>query len=1139
MSVSQNSETAGCSPAGTPPNMSSEALMARRTRPSQLQTNMSDQTQQPSTISLSSAGLSSAASVSQLESPGPSPDPAAGMTGTSIQASPEPFRGRDLETFPPPLQLPDAVVSRRTSSNSLTQSSVTSPGSTTQEQQRAPTMMRRLSNRVNSARSAIAGSMGSALSNSGRRQSSAHTMSRDGSVGPSVIRNRLRSNSNTSAVAPAENAMYSDSEDEIFNDTDVSGWSLAGTAGGGAGSESTSMPEMSPLNTAGSPSGSSSPTAVSAGPIFPPSLVGGTLMSKLSKKKKLKKIFLVLDPDSAKICWNENGKTPKSIYLDDIKEIRTGGDLSQYRRDYNAPEQYETQGCLLIVDGREKKGVRMLHLMADSEERMREWITAIDTISRHREEFTASLMAFDDRAVRAFWQSEMARRAKPDQRIDHSGLDHLCRRLHIHVPATILLERFKEATASNQGSKDDGHLDLSGFMTFMQLMKTRKDIQFIYQRYASDKELGLTQEDFFHFLRESQGEAFDDSSLHWQSVFANLLRKSKSNALDQGVEEPLRLSEAAFASYFTSESNLVLPREPRNIVLDRPMNEYFISSSHNTYLLGRQVRGTSSIEGYIQALTRGCRCVEVDVWNGPNSEPIVVHGRTMSTAISFREVISTINKYAFKQSQFPLFISLEVRCGWETQENMVKIMDEIFGQQMIRAPIDPKADKLPSPSELMNKILIKVKKGFVGDTRSSGDIMGRRRGNSLTSPLQRPVTLDNSSLPASPLLSPLGNGSRKVPPRFNTITEEQVHEATSNSPSEDDCESEKDSTKKGTTNSINPLLGALGIYSAGITFSGFDTPDAKTHNHIFSFKEKTFAKNSTPGEKKRAMVIHNMRHMIRIYPDPWRIGSSNFNPVIYWKRGVQMVAMNWQTFDLGMQINQAMFDSGADKCGYVLKPRALREIYKVDNGTELVHKRERTNVKVSIGVISAQQLMRPDNLGEKRSLDPYVEVELILADNKEHKATSNGNSGQKTGAIHKLNTKIVKGNGFNPEFGQTLDFPDVQTKYPELVFVRWIVRLADKEVSNKAPILATFTAKLSTLKQGYRTLPLLDHKGDRYLFSKLFCRIKVDMTSVYVPAPPPVEEVKNATRFQNFRGPSFLNRSSTSTSIGKASIDGN
>ncbi|RKU44953.1 Phospholipase C [Coniochaeta pulveracea] len=1087
------------------------------------------------TVSLSSAGTSPAATGSQFDFSVPSPGPPSLVMGSSVQTSPEPFRGRDLEAFPPPLELPEGLVSRKTSSNSLIQSSVISSGSTSQDAQRAPTIMRRLSNRMSSARSAIAGSMGSALSNTGRRQSSAHTMSRDGSVGPSVIRNRLRSSSNSSALAPAENAMYSDSEDEIFNDTDISGWSLAGTAAGGPGSESTSMPELSPLQTNMSPSGTSSPTAVSAGPILPPSLVGGTLMSKLSKKKKLKKIFLVLDPDSAKICWTENGKIPKSVYLDDIKEIRTGGDLSQYRRDYNAPEHYETQGCLLIVDGREKKGHRMLHLMADSEERMKEWITAIDTICRHREEFTASLMAFDDKAVRTFWQSEMARRAKPDQRIDHSGLDHLCRRLHIHVPAATLLERFKEAAASNHGSKNEGYLDSSGFMTFMQLMKTRKDIQPIYQQYASDVELGLTQEDFFHFLRECQGEVFEDNSLHWQSVFANLLRKSKANAMDQQIEEPLRLTEAAFASYFTSESNLVLPREPRNISLDRPMNEYFISSSHNTYLLGRQVKGTSSVEGYIQALTRGCRCVEVDVWNGQNSEPIVVHGRTMSTAISFREVISTINKYAFKQSPFPLFISLEVRCSWDTQENMVKIMDDIFGQQMMRAPLDPKADKLPSPSELKNKILIKVKKGYVEDTRSSSDILGRRRGSSLTSPLQRPTSFDNTSLPGSPLLSPLGNASRKLTStRINTINEEQVHEPTSNSPSDDDCESEKDSAKKGNTNSINPVLGALGIYSAGITFNGFDSPDAKTHNHIFSFKEKTFAKNSTPGEKKRAMVIHNMRHMIRVYPDPWRFSSSNFSPVIYWKRGVQMVAMNWQTFDLGMQINQAMFDSGADKCGYVLKPRALREIYKVDNGTELVNKRERTNVRVSIDVISAQQLMRPDNLGEKRSLDPYVEVELILADDKEHKGNSAGsNSGQKTGAIHRLNTKIVKGNGFNPEFGQTLTFPDVQTKYPELVFVRWIVRLADKEVSSRSPILATFTAKLSSLKQGYRTLPLLDHKGDRYLFSKLFCRIKVDMTSIYVPAPLPAEESRNNNRL-NFRGPSFLSRSSSTT---KSSID--
>ncbi|OIW29675.1 PLC-like phosphodiesterase [Coniochaeta ligniaria NRRL 30616] len=1100
MSVSENREPSPNSSALPLSIMSQETLPGRRSRPSQLQTNLPSQLQLAA-IPASAASSSSAASNAEHMFPVLPSEQASTLGGLTIQPSPESLRGRDLEvSVPPPFQLPDAVLSRRRSSNSLTQSTVTSPGSTAQEPVRAPNMMRRFSNKV----SAFTGSMGSALGSSARRQSSVHPISRDGSVGPSVIRNRLRSNSNNSAIAPPDNAFYSDSEDDVPNDNDVPTSFYGGDA--------TSLPD-------------------DRGPTIPQALEHGTWISKLSKKKKPKRIFLTLDPDAAKIYWDKNSPA-KWVYLDDIKEVRTGGDLSQYRATFNAPDSYETRGFSLIVATSDKGKNRMIHLVAEDEKSLHDWTTAIERLMKHREDFTASLMAFDDDAVQAFWETEMTRKLgdtpknDADRRIDLQGLKNICRNLHIHLPENTMLERFSEAMAMNEELRANASLDRRGFMAFVQLVKTRMDIQPIYQQFASSHKLGLTLEDFYRFLRESQGENIDEESAHWKAVFDELLRKAKSRSISRLLDDQPRLSEAAFASFFATDAN-ALPRETdvvQSVNLDRPMNEYYISSSHNTYLLGYQVRGESSVEGYISALSRGCRCVEIDCWDGPrNNDPVVMHGHSLTTQISFREVINTINKYAFVKSNYPLWISLEVRCGWVTQENMVKIMLDTFGDKLVLQPIDSKSDRLPSPSQLMGRILIKVKKPQGGDElRRATEIIGRRRGNSFTSPLQRPTSMDNGSLPGSPLLSPSGIPSRKTSTRINTITEGRVPEAApSSSTSEQDSDSDKDSTKK-VPSKINPILGNMGVYAAGITFNGFDTPEARVYNHIFSFKEKTFRNNDTPKERKRALFRHNMRYMMRVYPDATRFTSSNFNPLIYWKRGVQMSALNWQTFDLGMQINQAMFECGTDQTGYVLKSKGLREIQMIPNGPgEWATKRERKNVKLNIEVISAQQLLRPFNLEGRRTLDPYVEVELFLPDDKKHKGESAG--GQNT---LKLHTKIVRGNGFNPSFGDKLEFPDVQTKYPDLVFVRWTVKLADKNVSDRAQVLGTFMAKLEHLKKGYRTLPLLDHNGDRYLFSTLFCRINYDVTSIFVPAPTDDAEGGNS-RFRVVR-PSFLNRSNLS-----------
>jgi phosphatidylinositol phospholipase C delta len=540
-----------------------------------------------------------------------------------------------------------------------------------------------------------------------------------------------------------------------------------------------------------------------------------------------------------------------------------------------------------------------------------------------------------------------------------------------------------------------------------------------------------------------------------------------------------------FQTFMTSSANSCYVPPSAKVRHTRPLNEYFISSSHNTYLTGRQVVGESSTEAYITALQKGCRCLEIDCWNGNDKQPIVNHGRTLTSSISFRDTIKVINQYAFCETPYPLILSLEVHCDREQQARMAEIMIEEFGEKLVQRPLDD-STVLPSPEELKGRILIKVKAAAEElDAKSlSNELSGRTRDRSISSPWSRPVQLDNSLVPSAPLLSspqslspPERTSSFWASPRTScTSTNGTVPSPSlissaddSDSPHVTDTEKKK---KKSATSKIITVLGDLGVYTKGVKFTNFRSAEAATHNHVFSIAERTFRKlTESDSPAKKPLEEHNMRYLMRVYPSFHRVTSTNFEPLSYWRSGVQMAALNWQTYDLGQQLNEAMFTGGNDRTGYVLKPAALR----LEQPTPVVGIRPAPKkvVRFSVNIISAQQLPRPKGLSPDANINPYVEFETYCADDMGPNASG---------------TRIVPGNGYNPEFGENINVKLV-TRYPSLVFVRWSVwNSRDAQNTERAP-LATFTAKLDSLQQGYRHLPLFDSNGEQYLFSTLFCKI--------------------------------------------------
>jgi len=76
-----------------------------------------------------------------------------------------------------------------------------------------------------------------------------------------------------------------------------------------------------------------------------------------------------------------------------------------------------------------------------------------------------------------------------------------------------------------------------------------------------------------------------------------------------------KMSVDGFCRYLMSDENAPVFLDRLDIYqdMDQPLNHYYVNSSHNTYLTGRQFGGKSSVEMYRQVLLAGCRSVSASI----------------------------------------------------------------------------------------------------------------------------------------------------------------------------------------------------------------------------------------------------------------------------------------------------------------------------------------------------------------------------------------------------------------------------------------------------------------------------------------------------------------------------------------------
>jgi hypothetical protein len=140
----------------------------------------------------------------------------------------------------------------------------------------------------------------------------------------------------------------------------------------------------------------------------------------------------------------------------------------------------------------------------------------------------------------------------------------------------------------------------------------------------------------FLFFHVYCGRSVNQNYTLSEAAARNLLIRSGVDLIDIDSKD-IRITFSMWSSVMMGSDNKVFESEKEILYQDmtRPLSHYFIASSHNTYLEGDQLMSASSVQRYIDDLTSGCRCVELDCWNGDDGEPIIYHGHTLTSKIKF------------------------------------------------------------------------------------------------------------------------------------------------------------------------------------------------------------------------------------------------------------------------------------------------------------------------------------------------------------------------------------------------------------------------------------------------------------------------------------------------------------------------
>uniref|UniRef100_A0A0N4ZEL7 Phosphoinositide phospholipase C n=1 Tax=Parastrongyloides trichosuri TaxID=131310 RepID=A0A0N4ZEL7_PARTI len=646
----------------------------------------------------------------------------------------------------------------------------------------------------------------------------------------------------------------------------------------------------------------------------------GSEMIKIRTHVRQFKRFFSLDTDCAYIRWQPSNKKPHKARLsvESIKEIRVGRNTEHFRGLENQLQEIQDDCIFSIIHG---DNYECLDLVALSAEDANIWVTGLLYLTSGPRIKSLPNNCIGPRStLRERWLQSVFMKA------DENNIGFLTEKVTIKyirmLNDKIAVPRIKQKLKEVIVSQDDefrGRISCSEFVDIYKDLATRPEIYFLMVRYANKDY--LTVEDLQLFLETEQGVTEATNELCEKII-------SKYEPSDEGRNN-LLMTVDGFNNFLLSKESSVFDPNHLKVCdeMDHPFNHYFIATSHNTYMVEDQIKGPSSVDGYISALKRACRFIELDLWDPldieEDAQPMVHNGQISSCRLPLSSALQVIKELAFESSKYPLFIRLEIHMSLQWQRIAYEMINDSL-KGLIYKPAEDVRDwtddkNVPSPHKFQNKILF-VGKKFTNINSDVGE-----------------VSEEDES--------------------------EEMHQTTSNVKR---SHKKKIYILKEFSDLIPDFLQSLFVTDSSLLSNN----DLNKKKHIISINEGDCLRvmQNYPSD----LIQITKDFLVRVIPDPLRIDSSNMNPQEFWNFAISMTAINYQTPGLHYDLQEGRFSSNGS-CGYVLKPSTMRE--------DLFAPDERLSYSAQIlhlRILSGQQLPRPRGSNVKSdSADPFVVVEIF------------------------------------------------------------------------------------------------------------------------------------------------------------------